>query len=136
VERLFIEAAIHRNGYSSKRLFTEPTQKCTIHQMSQYGGSGNCQWLFTFWHIHQMHKNGTSKNCPSMPFFTGIPNLQSELLNLLLKKVKGIQSEINDLSNSWLNSRHNDAVNTHKNALTHSVNEPLLCRFSEFPMEI
>jgi hypothetical protein len=51
-KRLFIKAAIHQIGYSSKRLFTDATQKCTIHQISQYAGSGNCQWLFTFWHFH------------------------------------------------------------------------------------
>jgi hypothetical protein len=57
-------------GYSPKRLFTKPTQKCTtIHLMIQYVGSGNCQILFTFGPVHQMHNNGTSKTYPIMQLF-------------------------------------------------------------------
>jgi hypothetical protein len=51
VEQLFIEAAIHRSGFSSKRLFIKAvfiksTYKWLIHQMNESVGSMNGQWLF------------------------------------------------------------------------------------------
>jgi hypothetical protein len=46
VERLFIEAAIHGSGFSSKQLFIESTYKRLIHRMNECVGSMNGQWLF------------------------------------------------------------------------------------------
>jgi hypothetical protein len=46
VEQLFIKAAFHQNGFSSKQHFIKSTYKWLIHRMNECVGLMNGQWLF------------------------------------------------------------------------------------------
>ncbi len=90
--QLFIKAAFHRNSFSSKRLFIQPTQRWLIHHINKCVGSMKWKWLFTFWLIHRKYYK--VKNLSYYAVFYGNLKLQSELLYLVQIKVMDIQSEM------------------------------------------